>query len=199
VKSRIYIGKTGNSQAKISRHYHPANSLPQAGARSSIYEKTLVSKTVGRSRGHITTPCRYLCTAILLFCGMIWAGPIFMSYRALTRIFQLDAQFDIYGDIDRMLEIISRLKGVRVTCNSVDLRDCVESCFQFASGDPWDKIYAVLGLVSEFHAPPLYPDNKKSVEQVFTESAQHMLINDWSLEILHAAGIGLPRCPNFPS
>lgn len=72
-------------------------------------------------------------------------------------------------------------------------------CRNFKATEPKDKVFALFGLAYPDSLGPLKIDYKKTVQEVYIETAQHLTQNE-GIEILHMAGIGNPRgVPNLPS
>jgi Heterokaryon incompatibility protein (HET) len=71
---------------------------------------------------------------------------------------------------------------------------------RYQATNPRDKVYALLGISSEGKHSDLVPNYSLPVEEVFVKTAVHLILQDESLEILAAAGIGWHReTPNLPS
>ena len=65
-----------------------------------------------------------------------------------------------------------RLADLLVTFNSLGILDT-----RLKANDPRDKIYAPLGLASDFDALKITPDYTKSVEEIYTEATTKILAN----------------------
>lgn len=74
----------------------------------------------------------------------------------------------------------------------------ISSC-NFKSTDPRDRVYAFLGITSDYY-PGLKPDYECTVQQAFSDSTRAMLLEAKGLLVLAAAGIGYHRpIPHLPS
>ena len=66
-------------------------------------------------------------------------------------------------------------------------------CPKFKAKDPRDKVYALLGLVTDELGIKALVDYNKSTETVYTETARYLLGREpHPLRILTYAGVGLP-------
>jgi hypothetical protein len=63
----------------------------------------------------------------------------------------------------------------------------------FQATDPRDKVYALLGVTNNILTQALLPDYGKSVEQVYTDVAQHFITNGESFFTMKYAGVGHGR------
>jgi hypothetical protein len=84
-------------------------------------------------------------------------------------------------------------EGSRVT-----LDETLSFTLSFESTCGHDKIYAVLGLLTDESVRQIIPDYSKSVEKVFTETMRHLLRTPTAPSTFHLAGTGVERNLKLP-
>lgn len=97
--------------------------------------------------------------------------------------------------------ILSALRAVYQQKTPFSLQESLILCSRFCATDPRDKIFALLGLVSDDGDINKLVDYDKSTEDVYTDTARYLLAqNTLPLRTLNLAGIGSPRSlSNLPS
>ena len=85
-------------------------------------------------------------------------------------------------------------EGSRVT-----LDETLSFTLSFESTRRHDKIYAVLGLLTDESVRQIIPNYSKSVEKVFTETMRHLLRTPTAPSTFHLAGTGIERNLKLPS
>jgi len=84
--------------------------------------------------------------------------------------------------------------------DKLSLREAITLCTGFQATDPRDKIYALLGLVTDDLDLRAWVDYRKPTEQLYLETARFLLSQEESpLQILNYAGTGYPWNPEFAS
>ena len=82
--------------------------------------------------------------------------------------------------------------------NGSSLSSLLWNTWDRASTDPKDKVFVVLGLVGDTQGISVAPDYRKSMEQVYRETAHHIIANEGRLDILLAAS-GIHGNDGLPS
>lgn len=88
---------------------------------------------------------------------------------------------------------IETIYGLRIKKQKRSLQVTLTDCASFNATDPRDQIYAVMGMVNDANDAMLDPDYQASVREVYISWSRYMLTTNTSLQVLHLAGIGLPR------
>jgi hypothetical protein len=76
---------------------------------------------------------------------------------------------------------------------TITLRDCLLGCVTFDSSDPLDKIFSVQGIVTEKIDERLKVDYNRSVEDLYTDTAEILVDQDYINTVMPLAGIGHQR------
>ncbi|RFU27159.1 hypothetical protein B7463_g9184, partial [Scytalidium lignicola] len=87
------------------------------------------------------------------------------------------------------------IKAIRDSGAPVRLQTNLLDTQNFSATDPRDKLFALLGFVTDGDDTALHPDyhESKTTQVTYTNHTAYLIARDCSLEILHAAGIGFPR------
>lgn len=98
------------------------------------------------------------------------------------------------GAMSILLWRIEKLVSRAPVCSLSLLR----SCKRFDATDPRDKVYGLLGLISDFHVEP---DYNKTVAEVYADLSHSIIQHRQRLDVLCYAGIGYPKLDdlNLPS
>jgi hypothetical protein len=95
---------------------------------------------------------------------------------------------------------IHALKIVKAEKKTLRLAPLLLITSRYQATNPRDKVYALLGISSEGGHSDLAPNYSLSVKEVFIKTTVHLILEDDSLEMLAAAGIGWHReTPELPS
>lgn len=80
------------------------------------------------------------------------------------------------------------------------LADLLIHCQYFKATRPEDKVFALLGLAFPASLGPLKVDYRKTIQEIYIQTAQHLLAEEDVIQLFHVAGIGNFRgVPNLPS
>ncbi|KAI4945584.1 hypothetical protein J4E91_007927 [Alternaria rosae] len=82
--------------------------------------------------------------------------------------------------------------------NGSSLSSLLWNTWDRASTDPKDKVFVVLGLVGDAQGNSVEPDYRKSMDQVYRETAHHIISKEGRLDILLAAS-GIQSNDGLPS
>lgn len=112
----------------------------------------------------------------------------------------LDRQLDIAeeGGISTLAEgvpgvtVTYSIKSIRNAGSPVPLQINLLDTWRFEATDASDKLFALLGIVSDAEDSALSPDYRSTAQDVFKNSTRYLINRDRSVQILHAAGLGFP-------
>ncbi|TEY70248.1 hypothetical protein BOTCAL_0108g00030 [Botryotinia calthae] len=85
------------------------------------------------------------------------------------------------------------MKGLREKGSSVNLEHALFQGLNFKATDPKDKVFALLGIVTDIEALGIEVNYNATIKEVYTDATTRILNQGTSLSLLNAAGIGRYR------